>query len=378
MVRETFRCNTGILWDIDGLKEAGLDPDHLYPEVVVPSPLSTPINSPGGTVSASPTRLSESSPPTSPDGLPASPTSQVSTEQQRKLAEREYRDATSPVIDQLSLSPSWWFLEFLPTKGRRQLPEPEDENHWHHYFLWAFHPSYTFSPVPNKGVSVNRGRGRIIPRAKAGTHIHNSVRLRLEHMHRHGDDENGTLTAIFPPNSDGSQRGGESEIVGVEKEKGKEDNRHQDTPLTETASLPTGTGTFKDSGTLNSKSSRKLSLSLPFKKGKDKAKEAVRYKWRAVGEIQPVWWELIPSECRRVVDGVLSFRVDWGLWARYSIFLDRKLLNTSCYRQLLTRFIEKLLIISSETRKLYWIFYSAIDSNLTDMRVIYEIIGSQW
>lgn len=40
MVKETFRCGTGILWDIDGLKRIGLKIEFVWPDTISPSILS--------------------------------------------------------------------------------------------------------------------------------------------------------------------------------------------------------------------------------------------------------------------------------------------------------------------------------------------------
>jgi hypothetical protein len=113
-IRETFRCHTGILWDIDGLKSIGLEPDLLYPKVIVPSIEQS--------TSGSVPRTSKS--------LEDSASVQIQEDP-------ELLDALSPIYDQLSIAPGWWVLEIFPTKGRKQLPPPKDFDTWKSYFLYV-------------------------------------------------------------------------------------------------------------------------------------------------------------------------------------------------------------------------------------------------
>jgi len=197
MVREVFRCNTGILWDIAQLKKfTGLDADKLHPEVIIPLPyheraaalsngsvdlddkhkhrfsisnglanlyqnLRHEDGSSGGTSRSFSTgtifedldEIEDDTSSTHPDGVEHVRGMRVYDDD-----EMELRDATSRLFDQLAISPIWWILEFFPVKGRKQI----QEDIWkEHYF-------------------INLGRGRIVPKLSKGMFIHRSVKLRLK------------------------------------------------------------------------------------------------------------------------------------------------------------------------------------------------------
>lgn len=110
MIRETFRCHSGILWNIEALKTIGLDADKLYPEVIVPP-------------------LGNCKPTSSPD-IPVPCDFKEKEASDIDMIDPEHHDALSPLYDQLSLKPFWWALEVLPVKGKKQMPEPYDANTW--------------------------------------------------------------------------------------------------------------------------------------------------------------------------------------------------------------------------------------------------------
>jgi hypothetical protein len=102
MIRECFLAQTGIMFKADGLREVGLDPSTLYPDVL-PRPEALLLKQ------ADPDRV----------GYKHGVVSVVEpgvilTEEEEDLA-----DALSPINDQLSLSPVWWLLELLPMRQKR-------------------------------------------------------------------------------------------------------------------------------------------------------------------------------------------------------------------------------------------------------------------
>ena len=129
MIRETFKTNTGIMFDSEGLRRVGLDPSTLYPEVL-PRPPAITIDS--RSISNQPTLPSswwtwlfsktaadDSSTATSQQALFSSATSNGElgngTEEEEDL-----KDALMPIYDQLVLAPGWWTLEVVPLQHRHQ------------------------------------------------------------------------------------------------------------------------------------------------------------------------------------------------------------------------------------------------------------------
>lgn len=152
MIRECFKTNTGILFHSEGLREIGLDPATVYPSVL-PRPPALP------TGSANILSVAESNTPTEVVSL------------SHDLAQRteeayDFRDALSPIYDQLQLKWAWWILELIPLKYRYQ----RHDNTWGHWFGWNF------------------GRGRYIPSQKInGVRVHRSVKTRMEAKTKDGE-----------------------------------------------------------------------------------------------------------------------------------------------------------------------------------------------
>ncbi|THH01373.1 hypothetical protein EW026_g1303 [Hermanssonia centrifuga] len=134
MIRECFRTNTGILFLTKSLRDISLDPESLYPEVIVrPEPLFTPPI------------------------LPA-----VAKKQKRALTEEEADaiDALCPIYDQLRMKPFWWMLEVMPVKRWVRTEEKK----------WL--KEYTF---------MNLGRGRKLYREGSdGLFLHRTMKIRME------------------------------------------------------------------------------------------------------------------------------------------------------------------------------------------------------
>lgn len=109
MIRECFRCNTGIQFHREMFKYVGMDPNHLYPFV---RPRPPPI-------------LSYSYPPIKNEDVDQKVEAFDETGDWGTLTEEEedLRDALCPLYDQLKLAKGWWILEVLPLKVRSTRPD---------------------------------------------------------------------------------------------------------------------------------------------------------------------------------------------------------------------------------------------------------------
>lgn len=58
--------------------------------------------------------------------------------------EEDLRDALCPIYDQLSLAPSWWFLELFPMRHREQ----RDDDHWIGNWSYVIFSLYSFFAHP--------------------------------------------------------------------------------------------------------------------------------------------------------------------------------------------------------------------------------------
>ncbi|KAJ7058675.1 hypothetical protein C8F01DRAFT_1059392 [Mycena amicta] len=147
MIRECFKTNSGIMFDCDGLRAIGMDPDALYPFVKPrPPALSVPNDMRVLSIRAA----------------DAEAKTNTGTEDQPTLKSEEEHDLTDslrPIYDQLSLAWFWWVLELIPLKQRYQRGDAK----WMTYF------------------GFNLGRPRFIPKQRAnGVKVHRSVKARME------------------------------------------------------------------------------------------------------------------------------------------------------------------------------------------------------
>ncbi|KAF8957353.1 hypothetical protein BDZ97DRAFT_1847069 [Flammula alnicola] len=153
MIRECFKADTGILFNTEGLRSAGIDPASLYPYVQKRSS-HLPVSA---------ARIRSMQSPTPQDferfaGVDY--LAQTKTEEDHELL-----DALSPIYDQLSLAWFWWILELLPITHDYQ----RSNNTWESTFGW------------------NLGKGRFIPRQKKQVvKVHRSVKMRMEAEHEDG------------------------------------------------------------------------------------------------------------------------------------------------------------------------------------------------
>ncbi|KAF8899389.1 hypothetical protein BD779DRAFT_1431850 [Infundibulicybe gibba] len=146
MVRQCFLLNTGILFHKEMMKGIGMDPDMLYPKVL---PRPPPLTAHGQLPSAS----------TAGTARTLVGGTYVDGPRFRSEEEEDLEDALCKIHDMLNISKSWWLLELIPQKLRYQM----DDDNWVRKF------------------SINRGRGRAIPRQKTeGIKIHRTVKIRME------------------------------------------------------------------------------------------------------------------------------------------------------------------------------------------------------
>ncbi|KAJ6487135.1 hypothetical protein C8R47DRAFT_516070 [Mycena vitilis] len=126
MIRETFKADTGIIFDAYRLRELGLDPATLYP-FVLPRPPPLPVSEDDkiqcvprreGWLSRFASRKKCKRFPLSPEL--ASPIGPPERPPRGMEEEEDLKDALSPMYDQLKLKPFWWLLEILPMSFRYQ------------------------------------------------------------------------------------------------------------------------------------------------------------------------------------------------------------------------------------------------------------------
>ena len=176
MIRECFRCNTGIQFYRESFKDVGLDPDtFLDPR---PPPL-LPTAARVSQVEAA-AHAAEATDGTMVD-VQASPTAASSFKSEE---DEELADALSPKYDQLEISKPWWILELIPLSHREQNRRDYSLNYqWRyvlassallaHSFTWVW-PSHRW----------NFGRGRNVPapvtEKKEKVLVHRSVKIRME------------------------------------------------------------------------------------------------------------------------------------------------------------------------------------------------------
>lgn len=151
MIRECFKTNSGIMFQVDELRSLGMDPEALYP-IVLPRP-------PAATMDPE-THFIERSRKVQPDILDES--EEVGSEGDSFLEmteeEHELYDALSPKYDQLAIKKSWWIGEILPIRHKIQLSSSECIKTW----------------------GINKGKGRMLPALdERGAKVHRSVRMRL-------------------------------------------------------------------------------------------------------------------------------------------------------------------------------------------------------
>jgi len=162
MIRQCFILKTGILFHRNMFKKVGLEADNLWPKVK-PRPSSTM------SFSGQPPAQTRPTPDMGPSRVIDEVTDFVSEE------EEDLADARSPINDMLKIGKSWWILEFVPQKIRFQ----NDEDSWISklscvIFLRSLSDLNCFD-------SINRGRGRVIPKQKSeGVKMHRTVKLRME------------------------------------------------------------------------------------------------------------------------------------------------------------------------------------------------------
>ncbi|XP_006462887.1 hypothetical protein AGABI2DRAFT_186715 [Agaricus bisporus var. bisporus H97] len=154
MIRETFKCRTGILFSTQGLRRIGLDLDQDW----CPTPKCPPLKNPEGLKIDSPKPLAKLT-----DKEHEILVEEMAAKE-RLMSEEEIdlRDALSPIYDQLSIAPFWWVMELFPIKQKVQ----KSNKTWISHF------------------KINLGRGRHIQgQKKRGVKVHRSVQIRMNATH---------------------------------------------------------------------------------------------------------------------------------------------------------------------------------------------------
>ncbi|KAJ3532306.1 hypothetical protein NMY22_g7794 [Coprinellus aureogranulatus] len=147
MIRECFKRETGIMFQVDELRRIGLDPESLYPIV---SPRPPPL-------SPESANFIERIPKVQPSIFAQDEDANSEDDSYLTMSEEghELRDALSPKYDQLAMKKTWWLGEVMPMRHRYQ----RSNNEW--VKTWG----------------LNLGKGRVIPRQNThGVKIHRSVK----------------------------------------------------------------------------------------------------------------------------------------------------------------------------------------------------------
>ena len=118
MIRKCFKTNTGIMFDARSLRELGLDPARLFPQVL-PRPPPLPV----GIAKIQPVVKSQRGADIIVQSFAVEGVLEPGGGEAAAAGmeeEEELRDTLSPVYDQLSIAPFWWILEVLPLKHKYQ------------------------------------------------------------------------------------------------------------------------------------------------------------------------------------------------------------------------------------------------------------------
>ncbi len=118
MVRECFKTKSGIIFKTETLREVGIDPNTLYPDVHSrPAALFDKVKS---QVIETPTSTSLFESIRNLFQSSEAKKKKAKAEEEKKKEpfiseeEEELRDSLSPKFDQLKLVRFWWILEVLP------------------------------------------------------------------------------------------------------------------------------------------------------------------------------------------------------------------------------------------------------------------------
>lgn len=163
MIRETFRCNTGILYKRDALAETGLDVPSLWPKV---KPRQRPVVGPAPSIMElakhkelpALTRRPHALKHFTAHGNLDYPTSAGDADLLPEQVE-DYFDSMAPMNDQLVQARGWWLGEFWPVKIRVQNMRSDD---------WT------------KRLTMNLGRYRAVQDVEPMMHW--TVKQRMEEM----------------------------------------------------------------------------------------------------------------------------------------------------------------------------------------------------
>jgi len=161
MVRECFKARTGIMFRSQGLRDIGLDPSMLYPEV---KPRPPPLLVGSRSYQEVPKEPSLIRRWLSRDKSEDAATRKATSSESDRVPpgseeEEDLKDALSPIYDQLELKRSWWILEYIPLNFRYQ----KGNNEWVNF------------------VALNFGKQRFIPKQQTwGVKVHRTVKSRMD------------------------------------------------------------------------------------------------------------------------------------------------------------------------------------------------------
>lgn len=160
MIRECFVTKTGIMFKADALREVGLDPGRLFPDVLPrPDPLLLEH--------ADPNRVDRKN-----GAVSVARPGVILTEEEEDLA-----DALSPINDQLSLSPVWWLLELVPMRQKCV----RRDGTWGTQMMSEFFYEIRVTMLIQH-LRINMANGRFLPQVNDHPiHVHRSVKLRIDH-----------------------------------------------------------------------------------------------------------------------------------------------------------------------------------------------------
>jgi len=151
MIRQCFLANTGIQFYRETFKDIGLDPSTLYPFVLPRPKALTADASVVATLKKAADHKAEPTDDTLVDEVQASPTaaSSFKTEEEEELA-----DALCPLFDQLKLSKTWWILEILPMRHRKQ---SRHDASWVPYWMYVFFFTWVLWPPASESLPLTWG-----------------------------------------------------------------------------------------------------------------------------------------------------------------------------------------------------------------------------
>ncbi|KAJ4471533.1 hypothetical protein J3R30DRAFT_3710078 [Lentinula aciculospora] len=187
MIRECFKVDTGIMFHREMLRQAGLDPDTLWPHVRERPPLVTSTTTTAGIIPVPDNQNRHASSIAEPSAnRPSSLERQTAITDFISEEHEDAKDALSPINDMLKTDPGWWILELLPYKIKYQRNVPDDLNDDNSHSVSAQQGQES----ANRGSGgkwaskiswANLGKARHIPsKMQGGVKVHRTVKIRMD------------------------------------------------------------------------------------------------------------------------------------------------------------------------------------------------------